>query len=135
MTTTAGLDRRQWMLAAGLAAAGVGAQAGANLGSRPLALPAPADATHAHHLRIAFGSCAKQSKPQPIWAAVRAARPDLFLFLGDNRYADANRDADQKRKGVVEAKNQGEALVHATEKQLSENGDKVEITVPRQGGQ
>lgn len=101
MTTTAGLDRRQWMLAAGLAAAGVGAQAGANLGSRPLALPAPADATHAHHLRIAFGSCAKQSKPQPIWAAVRAARPDLFLFLGDNLYADA-KDADTLRQRYAE---------------------------------
>lgn len=39
--------------------------------------------------RIAFGSCARQGKPQPIWAAVAAARPDLFVFLGDNFYADA----------------------------------------------
>lgn len=38
--------------------------------------------------RIAFGSCAKQDKPQPIWDAVVAARPELFLFLGDNIYAD-----------------------------------------------
>lgn len=87
-------DRRQLMLAAGLAAAGVGAQAG----SRPLALPGPANAPT---LRIAFGSCAKQSKPQPVWAAVRAARPDLFLFLGDNLYADA-RDADTLRQRYAE---------------------------------
>lgn len=38
--------------------------------------------------RIGFGSCAKQDKPQPIWDAVVAARPELFLFLGDNIYAD-----------------------------------------------
>ena len=37
---------------------------------------------------IAFGSCANQSKPQPIWDAVVASRPDLFVFLGDNIYAD-----------------------------------------------
>lgn len=37
---------------------------------------------------IAFGSCANQSKPQPIWDAVVANRPDLFIFLGDNIYGD-----------------------------------------------
>lgn len=88
------LDRRQLVLAAGLAAAGVSAQAG----SRPLALTGPVDA---RTLRIAFGSCAKQSKPQPVWAAVRAARPDLFLFLGDNLYADAQ-DADTLRQRYAE---------------------------------
>lgn len=38
--------------------------------------------------RIAFGSCAKQDKPQPIWDAVLASQPDLFIFLGDNVYGD-----------------------------------------------
>lgn len=38
--------------------------------------------------RIAFGSCSKESKPQPIWSAVSASRPDLFVFLGDNIYGD-----------------------------------------------
>jgi len=38
--------------------------------------------------RIAFGSCANQSKPQPIWDAVNALRPELFIMLGDNIYAD-----------------------------------------------
>jgi len=37
---------------------------------------------------IAFGSCAKQDKPQPIWEAVLAKKPDLFVFLGDNVYGD-----------------------------------------------
>jgi alkaline phosphatase D len=38
--------------------------------------------------RIAFGSCAEQHRPQPIWESVVAANPELFLFLGDNIYAD-----------------------------------------------
>ena len=38
--------------------------------------------------RIAFGSCARQDRPQPIWDAVVETRPQLFLFLGDNVYAD-----------------------------------------------
>ncbi len=37
---------------------------------------------------ITFGSCANQSKPQPIWDAINASRPDLFIFLGDNIYGD-----------------------------------------------
>jgi alkaline phosphatase D len=39
--------------------------------------------------RIAVGSCARQDRPQPIWDAVVAARPELFLFLGDNIYGDS----------------------------------------------
>ncbi len=38
--------------------------------------------------RIAFGSCAKENRRQPIWDAVVDARPELFVFLGDNVYGD-----------------------------------------------
>jgi alkaline phosphatase D len=38
--------------------------------------------------RIAFGSCARQSKPQPIWETIVATQPELYLGLGDNIYAD-----------------------------------------------
>ena len=38
--------------------------------------------------RIAFGSCAKQTLPQPIWEPILAYRPDLFIFAGDNVYGD-----------------------------------------------
>ncbi|MEL6375040.1 MAG: alkaline phosphatase D family protein [Pseudomonadota bacterium] len=38
--------------------------------------------------RIGFGSCLHQRKPQPIWAGVRARRPDLFIMMGDNVYGD-----------------------------------------------
>lgn len=37
--------------------------------------------------RFAFGSCADQTEPQPVWEAVLATQPDLFLFGGDNVYA------------------------------------------------
>ncbi|MDY4841056.1 MAG: molecular chaperone DnaK [Alphaproteobacteria bacterium] len=39
--------------------------------------------------------------------------------------AEANADADKRKKELVEAKNQGESLVHSTEKTLKEHGDKV----------
>ncbi len=39
--------------------------------------------------RITFGSCADQEKDQPIWDKVVAAKPDLFVFLGDNIYGDS----------------------------------------------
>jgi len=42
--------------------------------------------------RIAFGSCAKQWKPQPIWNTVAAVKPDLFLFIGDATYGDWHGD-------------------------------------------
>ena len=40
--------------------------------------------------RIAFGSCAKENRKQPIWDAVVDARPELFVFLGDNVYGDTD---------------------------------------------
>lgn len=39
--------------------------------------------------------------------------------------AEANAAEDKKRREVVEAKNQGESLVHSTEKSLKDYGDKV----------
>ncbi|GAK32561.1 PhoD-like phosphatase [alpha proteobacterium Q-1] len=38
--------------------------------------------------RIAFGSCADETRPQPFWNSIAAQNPDLFLFTGDNVYAD-----------------------------------------------
>ena len=48
--------------------------------------------------RIAFGSCAKQDKPQPIWDAVVEMKPQLFIFLGDNIYGDTEDMAVLKSK-------------------------------------
>jgi alkaline phosphatase D len=37
---------------------------------------------------ITFGSCNEQERPQPIWRSIAASKPDLFIFCGDNVYAD-----------------------------------------------
>ena len=38
--------------------------------------------------RILFGSCIKQERPMPILKTIATEDPDLFIFLGDNIYAD-----------------------------------------------
>ncbi|WP_027166848.1 molecular chaperone DnaK [Mesorhizobium sp. WSM3224] len=42
--------------------------------------------------------------------------------------AEANAEADKKRRALVEARNQAEALVHSSEKSLKDYGDKVSET-------
>jgi alkaline phosphatase D len=75
-----------------------------------LAAPAPVSAQAPDGgplTRIAFGSCADEEKPQPIWKAILAYQPELFLFTGDNVYGDV-RDG----KNVPEA-DLIDSLVHA----------------------
>ncbi len=48
----------------------------------------PAIAAEAPISRIVFGSCAGQDRPQPFWVPINALQPQLFVFLGDNIYAD-----------------------------------------------
>ncbi len=51
----------------------------------PLAAPAQVEPVFSNGVsRIAFGSCLYQDRPQPIWQAVLAAQPEMFIFLGDN---------------------------------------------------
>ena len=40
--------------------------------------------------------------------------------------AEANKADDEKRKALIEARNQADALIHSTEKSLKEFGDKVQ---------
>jgi len=56
---------------------------GVSHGADVLALPANQPLA-----RIAFGSCEKEGRAQPIWESVVAAKPDVFIFAGDNIYAD-----------------------------------------------
>ncbi|GAB5459123.1 MAG: molecular chaperone DnaK [Henriciella sp.] len=51
---------------------------------------------------------------------------DIQAMMKD---AEANAEEDKKRRELVEAKNNAEALAHQTEKQLEEHGDKVEDDV------
>lgn len=50
---------------------------------------------------IALGSCAHQKKSQPIWDAILEKSPELFLFLGDNVYADTE-DMDEMRAAYAQ---------------------------------
>lgn len=38
--------------------------------------------------RIAFGACSRETEPQQIWNTIAQTYPDVFLFTGDNVYAD-----------------------------------------------
>lgn len=62
-----------------------GAAASAALATFPARAQAQSEAALT---RIAFGSCARQDKDQPIWDLVNGWNPDLFIFLGDNVYGD-----------------------------------------------
>lgn len=37
---------------------------------------------------VSFGSCNKQNNPQPLWKAMALQNPDIFVWGGDNIYAD-----------------------------------------------
>lgn len=65
--------------------------------------------------RIAFGSCAHESKPQPVLDLVAQHKPDLFVYLGDNIYGDT-RDMGVLRKkyGQLAAKPEFQRLKKAT---------------------
>src|SRR5262245_14595285 len=63
-----------------------------------LMFPNAASAQDAPLTRIAFGSCAHQERPQPIWDAILNLQPELFLWLGDNIYADTEDMAVLRKK-------------------------------------
>jgi alkaline phosphatase D len=64
--------------------------------------------------RIAFGSCARQDKEQPIWDAVVGTRPEHFVFLGDNVYADTEDMDIMRAKYALLGKQPGYVKLKAT---------------------
>jgi len=64
--------------------------------------------------RIGFGSCAEGGKEQTIWEAVLGAKPELFLFLGDNIYGDTRDMAVLRAKYAEFAKQPGFAKLRDT---------------------
>ncbi len=45
--------------------------------------------------KIAFGSCADQNKPQPIWKQILNEKPDLMIMMGDNIYSSQEQTRNQ----------------------------------------
>lgn len=81
-----------------------------------LILGGQAAAQEAPLTRIAFGSCANQSKPQPIWDAVLAYRPELFIFTGDNVYGDVTSEAMTELREAYAAAGKVEGIVALRER-------------------
>lgn len=52
--------------------------------------------------RIAFGSCNRDELPQPVWPAVAQNDPDLWIWAGDNIYADWYEPEGKKVKYQVD---------------------------------
>ncbi|HKJ90078.1 MAG TPA: alkaline phosphatase D family protein [Oceanipulchritudo sp.] len=59
--------------------------------------------------RVAFGSCAGEDAPQPIWDEVLVADPDLWIWGGDNIYGDTEDMEVLRQKYQELAKNPGYA--------------------------
>ena len=64
----------------------------------PLAMTTSAQRASPEHIKILFGSCLHQDKPQPIWQAMNKEQADLFVLLGDNIYGDTEDMAELKAK-------------------------------------
>ena len=56
------------------------------------------DAPAAPLQRILFGSCNKDYKPQPLWKPICAARPDLWIWLGDCVYGSVDKMSEFAEK-------------------------------------
>ncbi|MBA4028141.1 MAG: hypothetical protein C0475_03195 [Planctomyces sp.] len=60
--------------------------------SAPVSDPWPTNSGKIDHSKalttIVFGSCARSDRPQEIWEMINSAKPELFLFIGDNVYVD-----------------------------------------------
>jgi alkaline phosphatase D len=93
-------SRREWLRQSlaltGAAAAGLAGLRSAGAGASPAPDPHPASGRAV--TRIGFGSCAKEDKPQPVWDAINALEPELFIFLGDNVYGDTRDMAELRAK-------------------------------------
>lgn len=48
--------------------------------------------------RVAFGSCNREDRPQPLWRLIAATQPDLWIWLGDIVYGDAEKLPDLARR-------------------------------------
>ena len=72
-------------------------------------------ATESYDYIIAFGSCNRQDKPQPLWNAILQESPNLFLWGGDNIYADTEDMAKMEADYEKQKNNEGyQSLIETT---------------------
>ncbi|MFO0846979.1 MAG: alkaline phosphatase D family protein [Gemmataceae bacterium] len=75
-----------------------------------LAAPATAADPARPLAKIAFGSCADQNKPCPVWDKIADQKPEALILLGDNMYADLLDDGKLKPAGPAQIARCYEAL-------------------------
>ena len=63
---------------------------------------------------LVFASCSDQDRPQPLWEPILGTAPDLFIWGGDNVYADTDDMAKMKA-------DYNKVLSHPVYKQLAAN--------------
>ncbi|MEM9076890.1 MAG: alkaline phosphatase D family protein [Bacteroidota bacterium] len=56
---------------------------------------------------VAFGSCNKQDNENPFWDDIRAENPDVWIWGGDNIYADTDDMAEMKSMYQKQLNNSG----------------------------
>jgi len=64
--------------------------------------------------RIAFGSCSRTDLPQPLWDPIMASDPDLWVWLGDNIYADTEDMSVMRARYEDALSDPGYAALYAT---------------------
>lgn len=64
-------------------------------------------------MTIAFGSCNREDKPQNFWPVIAKNNPEIWLWLGDNVYADTG-DRDQLKAEYDRQKSAPEYAAFAT---------------------
>jgi len=112
-------SRRHWLyrslaVACALTMIAIAPAARAEGDASPPGQPDPHVALDRTLTRIGFGSCAEGGKEQTIWEAVLAAKPELFLFLGDNIYGDTRDMAVLRAKYAQLARQPGFAKLRDT---------------------
>jgi len=59
--------------------------------------------------RLAFGSCNNEQVDQPLWDKIAAQKPKLWIWLGDNIYADTEDTTELKKCWVMQMNKPGYA--------------------------
>jgi hypothetical protein len=66
--------------------------------------PSSDDQSEVSVFTLAFASCANQYEPQAVWTEIAKTQPDVFLFIGDNVYADIYMVDGKRKKNPAQSK-------------------------------
>jgi alkaline phosphatase D len=66
--------------------------------------PSSDDQSEVSVFTLAFASCANQYEPQAVWTEIAKTQPDVFLFIGDNVYADIYMVDGKREKNPAQSK-------------------------------